>query len=90
VGSADQSGATPRPLQTVRAPLALPPGSTELVEVPDQRIRPHPKRVYALKGLYILAQGNALGHTETNTSALKGRDIGYTLVCGPYIPPFQG
>jgi hypothetical protein len=45
-------------------------------------VRENPKRVYALKGLYILAQGNALGNTETDTSALKGRDIGYTLMCG--------
>jgi len=30
-------------------------------------IRPHPKRVRALKGLNILAQGNALGTMETNT-----------------------
>ena len=52
--------------------------------------RPNPKRVYALKGLYILAQGNALGNTETNTSALKGREIGYALMFGQYIPPFQG
>jgi hypothetical protein len=43
--------------------------------------RGNPKRGYALKGLYILAQGNALGDTETNASALKGRDIGYTLMC---------
>jgi hypothetical protein len=48
------------------------------------------KGVCALKGLYILAQGNALGDAETKTSALKGRDIGYTLMCGQYIPPFQG
>jgi hypothetical protein len=62
-------------------------------------VRRCPKRGYALKGVYILAQGNALGNTETNTSALSracetaegnGRDIGYTLMCGQYIPPFQG
>jgi hypothetical protein len=53
-------------------------------------VRPCPKRYIALKGLDILAQGNALGTTETNTSALKGRDIGYALRFGPYIPPFQG
>jgi hypothetical protein len=53
-------------------------------------VRRYLKRVFALKGLNILAQGNALGNTETNTSALKGRDIGYTLMFGPYIPPFQG
>jgi hypothetical protein len=35
-------------------------------------------------------KGNALGNTETNTSALKGRDIVYALMFGPYIPPFQG
>ena len=34
-------------------------------------------------------EGTALGNTETNTSALKGPDIGYALMFGPYIPPFQ-
>jgi hypothetical protein len=34
------------------------------------------EKVFALKGLDIPAQGNALGNSKTNTSALKGRDIG--------------
>jgi hypothetical protein len=32
-----------------------------LLTVTKKIVRPHPKRAYALKGIYILAQGNALG-----------------------------
>jgi hypothetical protein len=49
-----------------------------------------PKRVFALKGLDILAQGNALGTEEKDSPALKGRDIAKLLMVRPYIPPFQG
>jgi len=52
--------------------------------------RRYPKRVFALKGLDILAQGNALGTEEEDKQALKGRDIVKLLMVRPYIPPFQG
>ena len=54
------------------------------------RARRYPKRVFALKGLDILAQGNALGTEEKDEQALKGRDIAKLLMVRPYIPPFQG
>ena len=46
--------------------------------------------IFALKGLDILAQGNALGTEEKDKPALKGRDIAKSLMVRPYIPPFQG
>jgi hypothetical protein len=69
------------PLQGIRVKVRL------LIPLGALLSRPHPKRGLALKGLNILAQGTALGNSKTNTSALKGRDIVYALMFGPYIPP---
>jgi hypothetical protein len=45
----------------------------------------------ALKGHYILAQGNALGEDLTTISALKGRYINFLAVAYSYIvTPLQG
>ncbi len=63
---------------------------TDVPAKPPQRARRYPKRVFALKGLDILAQGNALGTEEKDEQALKGRDIAKSLMVHPYIPPFQG
>ena len=48
------------------------------------------EKVCALKGLDILAQGNALGTEEKDKLALKGRDIAKLLTVRTYITPFQG
>jgi hypothetical protein len=48
------------------------------------------EKVFALKGLDILAQGNALGTEEKDKPALKGRDIAKLPMVRQYIPPFQG
>ena len=53
-------------------------------------VRAHPKRGFALKGLDILAQGNALGTEEKGLPALKGRDIAKLLMVPRIYPALSG